>query len=100
MANAIAAGAPAVEVRIELDQRADRALELVVRDDGPGVPEDFLPRAFDRFTRADDARRAVLGGSGLGLALVRGIAGRAGGDARLANAPEGGAVAVVRLPAR
>ncbi|MDM7889198.1 ATP-binding protein [Curtobacterium sp. RHCJP20] len=100
VANSIAAGAPAVEVRIELAQRADRALDLVVRDDGPGVPEDFLPHAFDRFTRADDARRAVLGGSGLGLALVRGIAERAGGDATLANAPEGGAVAVVRLPAR
>ncbi|WP_066654166.1 sensor histidine kinase [Curtobacterium sp. MR_MD2014] len=100
VANAIAAGAPDVEVGITLVRQEDRALQLVVRDDGPGVPEDFLPRAFDRFTRADDARRAVLGGSGLGLALVRGLAERAGGEATLANAPGGGAVAVVRLPAR
>ncbi len=63
------------------------------------MPEDFLPQAFERFARADSARRAVLGGSGLGLALVRGIAERAGGSASLRNGAHGGAVATVSVPA-
>jgi len=107
VANAVAAGSSGAlagstgaEVRIALDQDADGALVLTVRDDGPGVPESFLPHAFDRFTRADEARRTALGGSGLGLALVRGTAERAGGTATLENGPDGGAVARVHLPAR
>lgn len=100
VANAVAAGAADVQVRIALDQQTDGVLVLTVRDDGPGVPDSFLPRAFDRFTRADEARRTTLGGSGLGLALVRGTAERAGGSASLENGPDGGAVARVHLPAR
>ncbi|WP_396288270.1 ATP-binding protein [Curtobacterium sp. KT1] len=99
VANAIAAGEDRGEIRVTLEQSADGRLDLRVVDDGPGVPDDFLPQAFDRFTRADSARRAVLGGSGLGLALVRGIAERAGGTADLRNAASGGAVATVSLPA-
>jgi two-component system OmpR family sensor kinase len=72
-------------------------LEIVVRDDGPGVPEGFLPKAFDRFSRPDESRTASRGGSGLGLALVRAIAESAGGTAELANEPTG-AAAVVRIP--
>jgi len=56
-----------------------------VRDDGPGVPESFLPRAFDRFSRPDDARSSNSGGSGLGLALVKAITVRAGGDVAISN---------------
>jgi two-component system, OmpR family, sensor kinase len=99
VANAIAAGQEGGHVLVELAQGPDGRLDLTVTDDGPGVPADFLPRAFDRFTRADPARRAVLGGSGLGLALVRGIAERAGGTATLANGVDGGAVATVCFPA-
>lgn len=72
-------------------------LEVVVGDDGSGVPESFLPKAFDRFSRPDESRTASKGGSGLGLALVRAIAESAGGTAQLANRPSG-AVATVRLP--
>jgi two-component system, OmpR family, sensor kinase len=73
------------------------ALEVVVTDDGPGVPESFLPKAFDRFSRPDESRTATRGGSGLGLALVRVIAESAGGTAELANGSTG-AVATVRIP--
>jgi signal transduction histidine kinase len=100
VANAVAAGDVHGVVRVTLDQAGDGGLALRVVDDGPGVPSDFLPQAFDRFTRADSARRAVLGGSGLGLALVRGIAERAGGTAALENADDRGAIATVRLPPR
>ncbi|MCY1692925.1 MULTISPECIES: sensor histidine kinase [unclassified Curtobacterium] len=85
-------------VRVHLAQRADTALVLTVTDDGPGVPASFIPVAFDRFTRADESRRRVRGGSGLGLSLVRAIAMSAGGSTELANAPGGGAVATVMLP--
>lgn len=99
-ANAVAATAPGGSVRLALDQD-DTGLVLTVTDDGTGVPEDFLPRAFERFARADPSRRSVLGSSGLGLALVRGTAERAGGTATLRNRADGhGAVAEVRLPRR
>jgi two-component system, OmpR family, sensor histidine kinase MprB len=61
-----------------------------VRDHGPGFAEDDLSHVFDRFYRADGARR--LPGSGLGLAIVRQAAEASGGWARAANAPGGGAL--------
>ncbi|KQR50945.1 two-component system sensor protein [Leifsonia sp. Leaf336] len=76
-----------------------RSVVLTVHDSGPGMPEEFIPVALDRFTRADGARTSTSGGSGgLGLAIVAALAGAAGGDVRLANAPSGGLVATVRLP--
>jgi two-component system, OmpR family, sensor histidine kinase MprB len=62
---------------------------LSVRDHGPGFEDEDLPHVFDRFYRADEARR--LPGSGLGLAIVRQTAEAHGGWARAANAAGGGA---------
>lgn len=70
-------------------------LVLRVEDNGHGAPEEFLPVAFERFSRADPARRQE--GSGLGLALVAAIAIAAGGSARAENLQPGFAVEV-RLP--
>ncbi len=72
-------------------------VELHVTDEGPGVAAGFLPRAFDRFSRADEAR--ARGGTGLGLAIVSLIATAHGGEAGLANRPGGGADAWISLPA-
>ncbi|MCU1523321.1 MAG: Signal transduction histidine kinase [Microbacteriaceae bacterium] len=72
-------------------------LSLTVRDDGPGMPESFIPHAFDRFSRPDDSRTSSTGGSGLGLALVAAIANDAGGVVDLANGKPG-LVATVTLP--
>ncbi|HEY2766826.1 MAG TPA: HAMP domain-containing sensor histidine kinase [Solirubrobacteraceae bacterium] len=72
-----------VEVRL-------RDGELTIRDHGPGFDEHDLPFVFDRFYRAEDARR--LPGSGLGLAIVRHAAEAHGGYARAENAPGGGAL--------
>jgi two-component system, OmpR family, sensor histidine kinase MprB len=63
---------------------------LRVRDHGPGFKDEDIPSVFDRFYRADEARR--MPGSGLGLAIVKQAAEAHGGLAVAANAPDGGAV--------
>jgi signal transduction histidine kinase len=91
--NALAYGSGAVDLyAVERDD----LVELHVADDGPGFPEPFLPRAFDRFSRADEARNT--GGSGLGLSIVALIAQAHGGSAGAANRPEGGADVWLSLP--
>jgi two-component system OmpR family sensor kinase len=77
---------------------SDGHVELHVTDDGEGFPAAFLPRAFERFTRADPARGG--GGSGLGLSIVETIARSHGGTARVADTPAGGADASLSLPER
>lgn len=75
---------------VVLFARSDNGVvELHVVDDGPGFPEAFLERAFDRFSRADEARGR--GGAGLGLSIVSLVAEAHGGTAGAANRPEGGA---------
>ena len=80
---------------------ADGGVRITVRDTGPGIPAEHLPRVFDRFYKVDAARAgtAVPSGSGLGLSIVRAIVERHGGTVRAANAPEGGALFELRLPA-
>ena len=71
-------------------------VELHVRDDGGGFPAAFLPRAFERFSRAGDARSST--GSGLGLAIVQAIAMAHGGSAAAANRGGGGSDVWLALP--
>ena len=91
--NALTYGRGTIELFVR--ERKD-TLELHVHDEGSGFPDDFLPRAFDRFSRADEGRGS--GGSGLGLSIVALIAEAHGGTAGVANAPAGGADAWVALP--
>lgn len=72
---------------------------LVVADDGPGVAAEHRDRVFDRFYRGDEARAHETGSTGLGLSIVRAVAERHGGTARLADGPAG-ATFVVELPCR
>jgi len=48
-------------------------IQLIVSDNGEGIPEDILPKIFDRFFKADQSRQAHEGESGLGLAIARSI---------------------------
>jgi two-component system OmpR family sensor kinase len=72
------------------------AVELHVLDDGPGFPDEFLPRAWERFTRADAGRTGD--GAGLGLAIVRTIAELHGGTTGAQNRRAGGADVWIALP--
>jgi signal transduction histidine kinase len=81
-------------VSVEL-ARHDGYVELVVSDDGPGVPTAERDRVFERFARLDDARSRDRGGTGLGLAIVADVVAAHGGTVAL----EGRARFVVRLPA-
>lgn len=71
-------------------------LEIV--DHGPGLPEEAMDKAFDRFWRAETSRARHSGGSGLGLSVVRAIAEAHDGTATLANHDGGGAIFTLRLP--
>ncbi|WP_285114601.1 HAMP domain-containing sensor histidine kinase [Leifsonia sp. fls2-241-R2A-40a] len=86
-------------LRLEDGEDGGEVAVLTVHDSGPGMPEEFIPVALDRFTRADGARTGQSGG-GLGLAIVGALAGAAGGRVVLANASPSGLTVTVRLPIR
>ena len=85
--NALVHGAGTVTLR---PLRNGDRVELHVADEGPGFPDGFAARAFDRFSRADDARSRS--GSGLGLAIVDTIARAHGGSAGVSSAGASGDV--------
>jgi signal transduction histidine kinase len=74
----------------------DGVVELHVRDDGPGFPAEFLGRAFERFSRPDEARSG--GGAGLGLSIVRTMVEAHGGSVHATNRATNGADVWLSLP--
>jgi PAS domain S-box-containing protein len=80
--------------------RDDSLAEIRIEDSGPGVPPDFLPRIFERFSQADSSSTRKHGGLGLGLAIVRHLVELHGGTVSASNRDSnGGAVLTVSLPA-
>jgi signal transduction histidine kinase len=92
--NARRHGAPPIELRVA---RTPRGAEIRVADHGGGVPEALRERVFEPFFRVPGAKEAT--GAGLGLALVRQIARRHGGEARCVARERGGSEFLVELPA-
>jgi two-component system, OmpR family, sensor histidine kinase MtrB len=91
-------GSPvAVTAGLQPDGQGCGHLAVAVRDHGPGLPPAALPRVFDRFYKADDARSRSEG-SGLGLAIAWENTRLHGGHIEAGNHPEGGAVFTVILP--
>lgn len=95
--NAIAHTPQGSAVTVAADARAGK-IEISVRDSGPGIPPEHLPRVFERFYRVDKARSRASGGTGLGLSIARDLARAQGGELRAENAEGGGAVFVLGLP--
>jgi two-component system, OmpR family, sensor kinase len=91
--NALRHGAGAI--RLTAAERSHR-IEMHVIDEGDGFPPEFLDRAFERFSRPDQARSR--GGAGLGLAIVTAIMDAHGGSATAANRGGGGAAVTLTLP--
>jgi len=78
---------------------AQRSVRVTVRDHGPGLPTDDPAELFERFWRDEGGRARGQGGAGLGLAIVAGIVDAHGGTVTAADAPGGGALFTVELPA-
>lgn len=96
--NAVAWSPPGGLVEIALERREAHA-RLVVRDHGAGIAAQHLPHLFERFYRADPARRRhQTGGAGLGLALVQALVAAHGGRVEAGNRADGGAQFSVELP--
>jgi two-component system osmolarity sensor histidine kinase EnvZ len=85
------------KVGVALKQNGQQ-VEIVVEDDGPGIPEERREEAFRPFHRLDEGRNLQTGGSGLGLAIARDIARAHGGDVILGESSMGGLRAAIRLP--
>jgi signal transduction histidine kinase len=91
--NALRYGAGTIRL-FSLEQRT--RLEIHVTDEGHGLPVAFAPRAFERFSRANEAR--ISPGAGLGLAIVKAIAEAHGATVTTANTPQGGADICLSFP--
>ena len=75
-------------------------VRITLRDSGPGISAEHLARVFDRFYKADPSRTVnTTSGSGLGLSIVQAIVERHNGRISATNAPEGGALFEIVLPA-
>lgn len=81
------------EVRVDARRRDDEAIELMVSDDGAGIPEDAAGRLLERGMRLDE----TAAGQGIGLAVVADIARSYGGDVRIGRSAAGGAEITVTL---
>jgi len=85
--------------RIEVSFRArGHGVDVIVDDDGPGVPAEKREDVFRPFFRLDASRNPETGGTGLGLAIARDIMRSHGGELTLHDSPLGGLRAVLRLP--
>jgi two-component system, OmpR family, sensor histidine kinase SenX3 len=85
-----------VQVRTRVD---DVAVEVMVADQGVGIPSRDLDRIFERFYRVDKARSRETGGTGLGLSIVRHVATNHGGEVLVSSQEGEGSTFVLRLPA-
>lgn len=85
-----------IDVRL---RRSDGVAQLIVADNGPGIPAEHLPHLWNRFYRGDKARSRASGGTGLGLAIVKYIAEAHGGRVGVTSVEGKGATFTITLPA-
>ena len=96
--NAIKFNHPGGGVTVLAEDSGD-SQTINVRDTGPGIPPEHLPRVFERFYRVDKARSREAGGTGLGLAIVKHLALAHGGEAYVTSQVGTGSEFSIKLPA-
>ncbi len=97
LANAIKFSPRGKEVGVAIDKRGDK-VHVAVRDHGPGIPVEFKPRIFDKFTQADTTTTKEKGGTGFGLSIARQIAELMHGQIGFDDATGGGTIFYLNLP--
>jgi PAS domain S-box-containing protein len=97
LSNAIKFSPAGGEVLVEIEKR-DELVRISVRDHGAGVPADFKPHIFKKFSQADATNTRQKGGTGLGLSIARQIVERLGGEMSFDDAPGGGTIFYFELP--
>lgn len=97
--NAIKFNHPGGKVSVKAESDENNHQQIInVRDTGPGIPAEHLPRVFERFYRVDKARSREAGGTGLGLAIVKHLSRAHGGEAYVTSEVGGGSEFSVKLP--
>jgi two-component system phosphate regulon sensor histidine kinase PhoR len=76
----------------------DKFVKVDIKDTGAGIPEDDIPRIFERFYRIDKARSLELGGTGLGLSIVKHIVKEHGGEVSVESTLGTGSVFTFTIP--
>jgi signal transduction histidine kinase len=85
------------EARVTVEKQGEEVV-VKVEDKGPGIPSDQMEDVFEPFSRLETSRNRDTGGHGLGLTIARAVARNHGGEITLANRPEGGLTATLRIP--
>jgi two-component system, OmpR family, phosphate regulon sensor histidine kinase PhoR len=97
--NAIKYAPEGSRVEILAEPGPEGGARLTVRDNGPGIAPEHLPRIFERFYRVDKARSREMGGTGLGLAIVKHLAEGMGASVAVTSELEKGTAFTVTVPA-
>jgi two-component system phosphate regulon sensor histidine kinase PhoR len=98
VSNAIRYTPPSGEVHVSLSPLPDGSVEFSVRDTGPGIAPEHIPRLTERFYRIDRSRSRDTGGTGLGLAIVKHVAQRHGAELAIASTPGHGSKFSIIFP--
>ncbi|MBU3739346.1 MAG: PAS domain-containing sensor histidine kinase, partial [Rhodoferax sp.] len=98
LSNAVRYTPPGGRIDVRLLPQADGRLRFGVRDNGPGIAPEHIPRLTERFYRVDRSRSRDTGGTGLGLAIVKHVVQRHGADLLIDSKPGQGSEFCMMLP--
>ncbi|MGF9798569.1 ATP-binding protein [Brevibacillus agri] len=99
LTNSLKHTSPGGEVTVSVINKGE-FIEVIVRDNGSGIPPNDLPFVFERFYRGDRSRNRESGGTGLGLTIVKGIVEAHQGEVQISSKAGAGTTVTVKLPAR
>jgi two-component system phosphate regulon sensor histidine kinase PhoR len=99
ISNAIRYTPVGLRIEVEFRLQPDGNAVFQVRDQGPGIAQEHIPRLTERFYRVDRSRSRDTGGTGLGLAIVKHVAQRHGAELLIESVPGKGSTFTIRFPA-